>query len=145
MSRIFAVVLSLALVVIGGCVQMPRLDLPSKTDAIREFTARDALDVLGIPSMANAAALEAKFAELRSGLLPDIAQALDLIRAAQAQAAGATARGVTVFVIDDFSAWKFKDGRYHGQYVSAIIKIVAPGCDGSHMRRLEVRSWGVPL
>jgi hypothetical protein len=126
MSKILAVVLSLALVVIGGCVQMPRLDLPSKTEAIREFTARDALDVLGIPSLANAAALEAKFAELRSGMLPDIAQALDLIRAAQAQAAGATAKGVTVFVIDDFSAWRFQDGRYHGQYVSAIIKIVAP-------------------
>jgi hypothetical protein len=126
MFRIFAVVLSLSLIVLGGCVQMPRLDLPSNGPAIREFTARDALDVLGIPSMANAAALGAKFAELRSGLLTDIAQAMDLIRAGQAQAAGATAKGVTVFVIDDFSAWRFKDGRYHGQYVSAIIKIVAP-------------------
>jgi hypothetical protein len=126
MSKIFAVVASLVLIVLGGCVQMPRLDLSSKTVAIREFTARDALDVLGIPRMANAATLEAKVAELRSGLLPDIAQAMDLIRAGQAQAAGATAKGVTVFVIDDFSAFRFNDGRYHGQYVSAIIKIVAP-------------------
>jgi hypothetical protein len=126
MSKALAVAVSLFLIVLGGCVQMPRLDLPYNGPAIREFTARDALDVLGINGVANAAPLEARFAELRSGLLRDIKESMDLIRAGLAQAGGATAKGVTAFVIDDFSFWKFKDGRFHGQYVSAIIKIVAP-------------------
>lgn len=110
-------------VLLTGCV---RLEIPDGNPAIREFTARDALEVLGLPRMANATALEAKFTELRSYLMPQFAEALALVKAGEAVAHGATAKGITVFVIDDFSFWKFTDGRYHGDYVSALIKLVAP-------------------
>lgn len=93
---------------------------------IREFTSGEAIEVLGLPRMANATTLEARFAEFRSYLVPQFAEALSLVRAGEAIRNGATAKDIVVFVIDDFSSFKFKDGRFHGDYVSALIKLVAP-------------------
>lgn len=128
MKRIFAsIAFSLIVMFLGGCtgVFWPSDYGPNRA-AIREFTTMDALEVLGLPRTANATALEGKIQEVQYKLLPQVAEALALIRAGEALAGGATAKGVTVLVIDDFSAWKFKDGRYHGDYVSALIKLIAP-------------------
>lgn len=117
--------LAILILPIMGCHSL--FDYNSGYNArIREFTARDALEVLGLPRMANAAALEAKFTAIRSNLLPQIAETLRLVRAGEAVSKGATAKNITVFVIDDFSFWKLADGRYHGDYVSALIKLIAP-------------------
>ncbi len=128
----YSVIALLALLVLplAGCVS---LDLPSQSPAVREFTAGDVLEVLGVPRMAIAGQLDVK-------LLPQIAEALDVTRVPEALAKGATARGVTVFVIDDFSFYKFKDGRYHGEYVAAIIKSIAPD-----VRVLTCDAWKTDL
>ncbi|MEM2046039.1 MAG: S8/S53 family peptidase, partial [Candidatus Bathyarchaeia archaeon] len=126
MARVFASIFAFALMFLSGCAPLVSVDIPDKSPVIREFTARDAIEVLGLPRMANAASLEAKFSGLRSYLVPQFAEALSLVRAGEAVSGGATAKGVTVFVIDDFSVFRFKDGRYHGDYVSALIKLIAP-------------------
>jgi len=129
---VVASVVAVLALVASGCslLQMPSLEVGGGRIQHVTTSAREALEILwGLSPEGSRNTPMALRPESSQGIAPQLMESLPLIRATDAQAKGATGRGVKVLVLDDFSQYPLKDGRFHGDYVVAIIAATAPGVD----------------